>query len=274
MSAIYKIVMPNISIGCAGWDYKDWIGPFYPKNLQKSDKLTYYSKFFQLVEINSTFYNLPSEKTVIRWGSCVGEKFRFSVKVWKKITHDLSNPEIDASITTFFYRLAPLENKITTFLLQFPPWFKFSAKNFKYLRYLLNSIPEEHRYVIELRNSSWFKPDILSKISDGNRIVLGTTYIPDVSPHYAKNQDWYYIRMIGDRELTIFNRIQRKQEVATKDLKEKVDTLKNSSNIHEIFIIVNNHFTGFAPEMVNNVNKLLKLPYRKFNKQKSLIDFT
>ena len=69
--------MVKIFVGCAGWDYKDWIGPFYPKNLKREEHLSYYSKFFDFNEINNTFYNIPSEIAVQRWIDQVPENFRF-----------------------------------------------------------------------------------------------------------------------------------------------------------------------------------------------------
>ena len=265
--------MVKIKIGTAGWDYKDWIGPFYPKQLDRSLHLEYYSRYFELVEINSTFYNLPSEDMVKNWYHRVPPKFRFIIKVWQKITHNLDDPKLESSITNFFIVLRPLRDKIRAFLLQFPPWFKFTDDHLRKMKALLNAIPLEYKYIIELRDNSWFVPEILSKIIDGSNRVLGTTYKPDLTPYYYQNQKDYYIRLIGDRVLTVFNRIQREQTKSIKDLNNNVQLLKNSPEIHEIFIIVNNHFAGFAPTSANALKKKFGLQYRMFNTQKSLTDY-
>ena len=265
--------MVKISIGTAGWDYKDWIGPFYPKNLKKSQHLEYFSKFFNLVEINSTFYNLPSEDMVINWNKRVPKNFRFIVKVWQKITHNLEDPDLDSYILEFFSRLELLKPKITGFLLQFPPWFKYSESHLQKLNFLLKEIPSEYKYIIELRDNSWLEPKILSKFIDGNQKILGTTYKPGILPYYLTNQKCYYIRLIGDRELTIFNHVQRDQIEALNHLEENIQNLLKIPKIYEIFIIVNNHFAGFAPESVNDLKKKWGLSYRVFNKQKRLVDF-
>ncbi|MHA2005811.1 MAG: DUF72 domain-containing protein [Promethearchaeota archaeon] len=265
--------MVDIKIGTAGWDYKDWIGPFYPKNLEKSQHLTHFSKFFDLVEINSTFYNLPSESMVLNWNNRVPDKFRFIVKVWQKITHKLSNPDLDSRINDFFLRLEPLKKLVVGFLLQFPPWFNYTYKHLIQLKSLLKKIPSEHVYIIELRNNSWFDDEILHELIDGENKIIGTTYMPGVAPFYYPNQKIYYIRLIGDRELSVFNRIQRGQKESLEDLKQNVQILKNSIDVREIFIIVNNHFQGFAPESVGNLKRFWGLQYRQFNLQKSLTDF-
>ena len=79
--------------------------------------------------------------------------------------------------------------------------------------------------------------------------------------------------MIGDRELSVFNQIQRDQNDALDDLYTNVQKLMKTPNIYEIFIIVNNHFQGYAPESVNTIKKKFGLSYRSFSNQTNLIDF-
>jgi len=265
--------MVNIKIGTAGWDYKDWIGPFYPKNLERSLHLSYYSKIFDLVEINSTFYNIPTEVMVHNWLNRVSEDFRFIVKVWQEITHKLTQPDSTSKIDEFFLKLTPLKEKIVGFLLQFPPWFNYSEGHLNKLTHLLELIPYDYTYFIELRNNSWFNDKILHEFIDGERKILVTTYIPGVASFYYNTQKIYYIRLIGDRELSVFNQIQRGQRESLDDLKNNVQILKNSPNIREIFIIVNNHFQGFAPESASMLKKDWGLEYHQFDTQKRLTDF-
>ncbi len=265
--------MVRIKIGTAGWDYKDWVGPFYPKQLEKAQHLLYFSKIFDIVEINSTFYNLPTESMVLNWRNRVPENFRFIVKVWQNITHKLHETDLGLNINNFFSLLSLLSSKIEYFLLQFPPWFKYSETHFRKLQSLIKEIPSEYKYVIELRDNSWFNSKILSNFIDGKRIILGTTYKPGIIPFYIENQKNYYIRLIGDRELTVFNRIQRKQKKSLSDLDKNIEKLMKIPNITEIFIIVNNHFAGFAPESVNEIKKKWGLSYHQFNTQKTLVDF-
>ncbi|MHA2049647.1 MAG: DUF72 domain-containing protein [Promethearchaeota archaeon] len=265
--------MVKINIGTAGWDYKDWVGSFYPGKLERNQHLAYYANYFNMVEINSTFYNLPSKNIVNNWIVKVPENFRFIVKVWQEITHKLDDPDIDLFIIEFFTALKPLKPKIIGFLLQFPPWFKYSESHLRKLYNLLRKIPSEYKYIIELRDNSWYNPEILSTFIDGKNIILATTYKPNLKPFYLKDQQFYYIRLIGDRELTIFNRIQRQQEKAIGHLYENIKGLIKVPNIYEIFIIVNNHFAGFAPESVNELKKKFYLDYRIFNTQKKIEDF-
>ncbi len=265
--------MVKITFGTAGFFYKDWINSFYPKKLEKSQYLGFFSKFFNLVEINSTFYNLSSKEMVLNWYSRVPEEFRFIIKIWQKITHELNDPELDNRILEFFSRIQPLKEKIFGLLLQFPPWFKFTEKHLEKLNDLIKIIPSKYNYIIELRDNSWFNPEILSSIIDGRKRILATTYMPGVLPYYMENQKCYYIRLIGDRELTVFNRIQRNQKEVLKEFFTNIQILINNLNIYEIFIIVNNHFQGHAPESINLIKQKLGLSFRSHKNQKSLIDF-
>ena len=265
--------MVRINIGCAGWDYKDWIGPFYPKLLESHNRLGYYAKYFNIIEINNTFYSLPKFSVVQNWKEQTPADFKFAVKVWQEITHNFKNANIEDSVLQFFYRLSPLKEKIFGYLLQFPPWFKYTGKHFHQLKYLISELPTENMYFIELRDNSWFMEDLLYEVLKNSKIILGTTYMPGIKAYYLPRQKTYYIRLIGDRELTVFDRVQRDQEERINDLLRNLQMIEKMPNIYEIFIIVNNHFQGNAPESVNLLKKRLKIPLREFNEQKKLSDY-
>jgi uncharacterized protein YecE (DUF72 family) len=266
--------MVKLTISTAGWDYKDWFGLFYPKKLEKSKQLEYYSKFFKIVELNSTFYNLPSENMVSNWKNRVSNDFRFIIKIWQDISHKMDDDDLDANTIEFFARLSLLKPKIEGFLLQLPPWFKYSESHLVKLKVLINKFPPEYKYIIELRDNSWFDIKILSKFIDREKVILCTTYMPNLIPFYLQLQKFYYIRLIGDRELTKFNRIQRDQKDSLSHLYKNILDLKEAPNVYEIFIIVNNHFQGAAPESVNQLNKKFGLETRSFSSQKQLTDFS
>jgi len=265
--------MVKINIGCAGWDYKDWIGPFYPKNLNREEHLSHYAKIFDFIEINNTFYNVPSEKAVQRWYDQVPEDFKFSVKVWQNITHQKENLDNKDFIDLFFSRLRPLEPKLSGYLWQFPPRFKYSPDHTSQLKRALRYIPSESDIFIEFRHNSWFSPDILKQLTIKSSISFVTPYLERVKPYYLPNQAIYYIRLIGDHTLTAFNRVQRDQVDVMDDLHHNLNFLVKQPKIKEIIVIFNNNFRGFAPENVNQLKKSMNLPYQNFNFQKKLLDF-
>ena len=263
----------KIYVGTAGWDYNDWVGPFYPPKLERYQYLSYYAKYFEIIEVNSSFYSLPSLEMTENWNSRVSESFRFTLKVWQNITHKIENPQIDVDIDNFVANIKPLKGKISFLILQFPPWFKHSEKHETHLEYILNSFPNEYQLAVELRDNSWFENDGIKFTRSNKNSFLVTTYLQNVKQYFPLNQEMYYIRLIGNRELTKFNRVQKDQKELINHLYTNIKQLRKKSNIHEIFIIVNNHFSGFAPETANQIKKELKIPFKNFSHQAKITEY-
>ena len=262
-------MVSNILVGCAGWSYKDWRGVFYPKSMQSSEYLSYYSKFFDFAEVNSTFYNLPSESTIKLWDKKTPDKFRFSIKIWQEFTHKKRFYNIDHKISSFFPRFNTIRHKISIFLLQFPPNFKYSDSSYENLRNLLESLPQKNNYAVELRNDSWFQQDIIKNFSNLPNVYMVLSHRFGHNIHYPENQKIQYLRMIGDRKLTIFNKIQRNEVKAFDETVDLVKNYRKSPEITDIFVIFNNHFRGFSPRDVIEFKKRIGLPFKEFNKQKN-----
>ncbi len=265
--------MAKISVGCAGWDYKDWIGPFYPKKLKREDHLNFYSKIFNIVEINNTFYNVPYNGAVQNWYEWVPDNFRFTIKVWQNITHQKENIDNESFIDLFFSRMKPLEPKISGYLWQFPPRFKHSTDHASQLRRALEISPTSVKHFIEFRNNSWFSPDNLKPFLINSKISFVTPYMERVKPYYYPDQANYYIRLIGDHTLTVFNQIQRDQTEIMIDVHKNLNVLQKKPKVKEIIVIFNNNFRGFSPEDANTLKKEMGLPTHRFNLQRKLADF-
>ena len=95
-------------VGCSGWTYDDWRGPFYPNALRQKDRLAYYASIFDTTEINGSFYRLPSEKAVQAWADQVPDSFLFSWKVSRFITHNKKLNDCAAPVALVFGRMAAL----------------------------------------------------------------------------------------------------------------------------------------------------------------------
>ncbi len=143
----------SINIGTSGWHYQHWKGPFYPQDLPNEDLLENYTKYFQTVEINNTFYQLPDSKTIALWRDSVPDNFTFSVKASRYITHmkKLNSPY--DSIYTFIDRVSVLDRKLGPILFQLPPRWHVNPSR---LEEFLNALPRDHRYAFELRDPTWF----------------------------------------------------------------------------------------------------------------------
>ena len=266
--------MTKFYIGCAGWNYEDWVGPFYPKELPKNKQLHYYSKVFDFTEINSTYYNLPTELTLKNWAVQVPNTFTFSVKMWKKVSHEIDNSDLESRIQIFFKRTKLLESKIGFYLIQFPPSYSCNKKNLRLLELLFDNISTNKPVSFEFRDNSWFKMENLSSYIDGKKRILVTAYLDGVDPVYLDDQKHYYVRLIGDRSITEFNRVQRTNNEILNEISNKLKEIQKDFAINESAVIAfNNHFSGFAPQDVNEFKQRLGLPIKPFKRQRKLTDF-
>lgn len=143
----------ELKIGCTGWSYQGWSGTFYPKNLKSPDWLKYYSKIFDITEINSTFYKIPSQEIVRRWNTGTPRHFRFTAKFPSTITHEKRLERVNSEIFSFLTSLAPIYEKISALVLQLPPSLSFEEAKPR-LEEIFEILPKDFLYPIEGRHES------------------------------------------------------------------------------------------------------------------------
>ena len=140
-------------LGCSGWNYDGWKGPFYPKDLDNRYWLSYYSQLFDFVEIDSTFYKIPSKFMVNNWNKRTPENFKFAVKFPKVITHDKRLKDVEKDIEQFYEAMEQLYDKILVFLIQLPPSLQI-AEGLDLIKNLRCQLDPSFRYAIEVRHHS------------------------------------------------------------------------------------------------------------------------
>lgn len=143
----------SVLIGTSGWSYGHWKGPFYPSDLPAGRFLSFYAGIFRTVEINSTFYRLPEERTLARWRDSVPSSFIFAIKGSGFITHRKKLRDPRATLVPFFERIALLGDKLGPILFQLPPKWSFDLGR---LASFLGALSRDFRYVFEFRDPSWF----------------------------------------------------------------------------------------------------------------------
>jgi uncharacterized protein YecE (DUF72 family) len=146
-----------IHIGCSGWHYKHWRGPFYPEKLPAPEMFDFYAQRFDTVELNSTFYRLPAENGVDNWRESAPEGFLFAAKGSRFITHMKKLKDPDQAIARYFDRVDRLGKKLGPIVFQTPPWWAIDAAR---LDAFLAALPPRHRYAFELRHPSWHTAEI------------------------------------------------------------------------------------------------------------------
>jgi len=189
--------MPNnIYIGTSGWHYKHWKGPFYPDDLSEKDFLSFYSNYFDTVEINNSFYRLPEKRTCKQWHKAVKDDFIFSVKASRYITHikKLNYPE--HSLPLFLSTIYTLRKKLGPVLFQLPPSWRL---NIKRLEDFLAQLPPKKRYTFEFRNETWFDDSVYNLLSKYNVAFCLWDLKGKMSPEIV-TADFVYIRLHGPTE--------------------------------------------------------------------------
>ena len=148
-----------ILIGTSGYNYPEWKGSFYPADLPAAKMLPYYAGRFSTVEINYTFYRMPTPKLVAGWCAQVPENFRFTLKAPRRITHDkrLRPADVADSLRAFVTAAAELGPRMGALLFQLPPNFK---KDLGVLTEFLALLPPKANAAFEFRNDSWLSEDV------------------------------------------------------------------------------------------------------------------
>lgn len=180
-------------IGTSGWHYPHWVGPFYPEGLPPAQFLEYYAARFGTVEINNSFYQLPSAADLRRWKSTVREGFVFAVKASRYITHMKKLKEPAVTCEKFFDRVALLEEKLGPVLFQLPPRWRADAER---LAAFLEALPGGLRYAFEFRDASWFNPAVEALLRQHRAAVCIYDLEGFVAPAVI-TADFVYVRLHG-----------------------------------------------------------------------------
>ncbi|HXZ90831.1 MAG TPA: DUF72 domain-containing protein [Candidatus Dormibacteraeota bacterium] len=245
----------SLRIGCSGWSYADWVGPFYPEDTVPNEYLSLYSKVFDCVEIDSTFYRAPSPSMVQQWYSNTAASFVFAPKLPKRITHDQHLEDVSSYLAHFTATLEQLKEKLGPFVIQLPPSFKLS-KHERALANFLAELNPKSRYAVEFRHKSWFNPTT-EKLLESQNICQVWSINQYLSTPAAVTSDIIYLRLVGDRKIREFKETQRDQTELMQTWKRALENVGGS--VKERFVFFNNHFAGFGPGSVNEFRRLMGL---------------
>jgi uncharacterized protein YecE (DUF72 family) len=246
--------MSKLHLGTIGWSYDFWKGPFYPAKTASKNFLVYYSSQFNTVEVDSTFYRMPSPQTVENWRVQTPEGFRFSLKFSQLITHVKALKDCQRETAAFLERAELLGEKLGPMLLQFPP--TFTATRFPDLAEYLKQLPKQHRYVVEVRNKSWLTPEFYSLLRE-NGVALAwaeTARKPKTSEVTA---DFLYMRWEGDRKVVngLLGKIEADRTADLQVWAGKLQPYLNKGT--EVFGYFGKYFSGLPPSDVRALQSLL-----------------
>lgn len=256
-------LITKINIGCQGWNYSDWTTKaggesiFYPRGTKPTEMLEIYSKIFETVEVDSTFYAIPATSTVEGWYQKTGDNFTFSLKLPQEITHDLNLRKNSYIILEeFCERSRELKEKLAAVLIQLPPQFEANKENAQNLRNFLEQLPEDIHFAVEFRNRDWMVNWTYEELEKNNvaLCLVEGSWIPRemMFETIGKSKvDFSYVRWMGERDLESFDKVVRPQNVNLEMWKAELEKLRNKT----VFAYFSNFYEGHAPA---SANKLMK----------------
>ena len=227
-------------VGTSGYAYKAWKGTFYPEKLAAAKMLNYYGQHFNGVEINNTFYRMPSERALVNWYDDVPEGFVFVLKASRRITHfKRLKAEAEEELKYLLKTASVLSDKLGPTLFQLPPTFK---KDLERLEMFLALLPKRWRAAFEFRHESWFDDEVYEALRKVNA-ALAIAETEELSVPRVPTADWGYLRL-------------RKVEYGATEL---VDWAKwvNDQTWQDCFVFFKHEESGTGPKLAKEFKALL-----------------
>lgn len=184
----------RVRIGTSGYQYDHWKGVFYPQDISRRDWFAYYTRHFDTVEINNTFYRLPEADTFEAWREQAPPDFRYALKFSRYGTHLKYLKDPQDSIGKFVERAERLKAFLGPILVQLPPrW----TLNINRLKAFLDNAPREYRWAVEFRHPSWLSEEVFALLREHDAALC----IHDMLADHPRQitADWTYLRFHGER---------------------------------------------------------------------------
>lgn len=241
--------MEKIYIGTSGYNYADWKLRFYPTTLAKKDWLSFYGQQFTTVEINATFYGSFPTSVYKKWADQTPKDFRFVIKGSRYVTHVKRLKELTDEVDKQIDAAASLGEKLAVILWQFPKNFKKTEENETRFRSFIERLPKETKQAIELRDSSWFTPDIYELLKKSNTaIVINETRAFPVITEVVGS--FVYIRFHGPTALYA-------SSYSEAQLHEWAQRIKEWGRSKQIYAYFNNDVSGYAIQNAKRLEELV-----------------
>ncbi len=223
-------------IGTSGWVYNHWRGLFYPEGLAQAKWLEFYARQFSTVELNNTFYHLPSEKAFSNWRERSSPDFSYAVKVSRFITHIKKLRNVEEAVENFLSRAKLLGEKLGPLLYQLPP---NMPRNDKVLEAFLCLLPPGLPHVFEFRHDSWLDDEVFDLLRRYNAGFC-VFDMPGLTTPLVATADFAYIRFHGSSSLYSSCYSDRELEGWAKRI------IKLGQGLNSVYIYFNNDAEAFA----------------------------
>lgn len=236
-------------VGTSGWQYSDWKNAFYPADLPAAERLIFYARRFDTVEVNSTFYRHPRASTVARWLAHVPEGFAFAVKVHRRVTHEgrlkPARKDLERALETvgeFGTRRAPV-------LLQLPPGFRKDFAAVRRAARLFRGLDP----AFEFRHRSWFDdPDLEDRLLEAGAVAVTVDAPPFRTPLFARGP-FAYLRLHGRRTWYADAYEEGELRERAREAREALGGTRTT-----LWVYFNNTVRAHAPRDAENFRRLLE----------------
>lgn len=260
----------QLLLGTSSFSSKDWYGVFYPEDLPEKEMLRHYATRYPAVEVDATFYGIPTEKTVLSWKEKTPAGFQLSVKMPQAITHEKCLVDCDADLEKFLKTMDLLEDRLGPILLQFQYFKKsdISAETFfQRLAAFLPKLPRDRRFAVEVRNKPFVTPRYVDLLRE-HKVALTLIDHPWferpgklMAKHDVLTTDFAYVRWLGDRykieEVTKSWDKVVVDRTAEMDEWAKVIAQLLARNVR-VYAFANNHYSGHAPAALELFSRALE----------------
>jgi uncharacterized protein YecE (DUF72 family) len=225
-----------IRVGCSGWSYEHWRGPLYPASEPEARWLELYAQWFDTVEVNSSFYRLPTLKAVERWARATPAGFCFAVKASRYLTHVKRLRELPPGVDRFYERIEPLREagKLGPVLWQLPPRFRRDDER---LARALGALPPG-RHAFEFRDDTWFAEDVYDLLRAHDVALVVADRAPREPTPWVDTSGWAYVRFHRGRA--------RGGAYGGQALRTWASRIRASGQ--DVYAYFNNDWEGFAVE--------------------------
>ncbi|HEU4795342.1 MAG TPA: DUF72 domain-containing protein [Pyrinomonadaceae bacterium] len=239
----------KVHIGTSGWHYKHWLGGvFYPPDMRPGQMFQFYAQHFDTVEINNSFYHLPSAKTFDNWRDSSPTRFTFAVKGSRFITHMKKLKDPVPSSEKFFDVADRLGKKLGPILFQLPPRWKVNVER---LSEFLEALPGRHKYVFEFRDETWLVPEVY-KVLRRHKAAFCIHDFADMKIPNEITANFTYIRFHGPTSAKYFGSYSREQ---LQTWAERINEWSRS--LSAIYVYFNNDPGGEAVKNARTLKELI-----------------
>ena len=234
-------------IGTSGWVYPYWRGVFYPPKMPIARWLPYYADHFPTVELNNSFYRLPSEQAFAQWRDQTPPGFRFAVKASRYLTHMKKLRDVQEPLALFLSRARQLGPKLGPILYQLPPFWNVDLDR---LRDFLALLPRDVQHVMEFRNATWLKEEVFALLEKAG-VGLCIVSLPNYPLVLRATASFVYLRMHGSEVLYSSSY----QETELQWWAERMESYLAEGR--EVYVYFNNDAFGYAVQNAFRLHEIL-----------------